>query len=109
MERRYSDCGYARIGNGGRIRYLSSPYHFLITFTEDAFNGNVNPTRCSSPVFLLKGKIPGWDKPRAKTSAWSYDMEGHARKSVERYCELANKKTEQLFKVSSPCSDDHQF
>ena len=27
------------------------------------------------------------------------DMEGHARKCVERCCELANKKTEQLFKV----------
>ena len=37
-------------------------------------------------------KLPGWDKPRASTSAWSYDMEGHARKCVERYCELANKK-----------------
>ena len=24
-------------------------------------------------------------------SAWSYDMEGHAKKFVERYCELANK------------------
>ena len=28
----------------------------------------------------------------SKTVAWSYDMEGHARKCVERYCELANKK-----------------
>ena len=54
-------------------------------------------------------KLPGWDKPRAKTSAWSYDMEGHARKCVERNCELANKKTEQLYKVSSPCLDDHHF
>ena len=36
-------------------------------------------------------------------------MEGHARKCVERYCELANKKVEQLHKVSSPCLDDHQF
>ena len=53
-------------------------------------------------------KLPGWDKPRAKTSAWSYDMEGHARKCVERYCELANTKTEQLYKVSRPCFDDHQ-
>ena len=44
-----------------------------------------------------------------KTSAWSYDMKGHARKCVERYCELANKKTEQLFKVSHPCLDDHQI
>ena len=34
---------------------------------------------------------------------------GHARKCVERYCELANKKTEQLFKVSSLCLDDHQI
>ena len=25
-------------------------------------------------------QLPGWDKPRAKTSAWSFDMEGHARK-----------------------------
>ena len=23
--------------------------------------------------------------------SWSYDMEGHAKKCVERYCELANK------------------
>ena len=36
-------------------------------------------------------------------------MEGHAKKCVERYCELANKKVEQLHKVSSLCLDDHQF
>ena len=24
-------------------------------------------------------------------SSWSYDMEGHAKKCVDRYCELANK------------------
>ena len=54
-------------------------------------------------------KLPGWDKPRAETSVWSYDMEGHARKCVGRYCELANKKTEQLYKVSHPCLDDHQI
>ena len=34
-------------------------------------------------------KLPGWEKPRTKTVAWSYDMEGHARKCVERYSELA--------------------
>ena len=54
-------------------------------------------------------KLPEWDKPRAKTSAWSYDMEGPARKCVERYCDLANNRTEQLYKVSSPCLDDHQI
>ena len=30
------------------------------------------------------------------------------KKCVERYCELANKKVEQLQKVSSPCLDGHQ-
>ena len=35
-------------------------------------------------------------------------MEGHAKKCVERYCELANK-TQQLYKVSTPCIDDHHF
>ena len=54
-------------------------------------------------------KIPRWDNPRAKTLTWCYDMEGHVRKCVERYCELANKKTEQPHKVSNPCLDDHQM
>ena len=41
-------------------------------------------------------------------SSLSYDMEGHAKKRVERYCEFANKTTQQLFKVAMPCMDDHQ-
>ena len=40
-------------------------------------------------------------------SSWSHDMEGHAKKCVERYGELANKTTQQLYKVSTPCIDDH--
>ena len=36
-------------------------------------------------------------------------MEGHAKKCVERYCELGNKTTQQLYKVSTPCLDDHDF
>ena len=42
-------------------------------------------------------------------SLWSYDTEGHAKKCVERYCELANKTTQQLYKVATPCIDDHHF
>ena len=35
-------------------------------------------------------------KPETNTIfSWCYDMEGHAKKCVERYCELANKTTEQ--------------
>ena len=33
----------------------------------------------------------------------------HAKKCVERYCELAHKTTRQLHKVATPCMDDHQF
>ena len=44
-----------------------------------------------------------------RISSWSYDMAGHAKKCVERYCELANKTTQQLHKVSTPCIDDHHF
>ena len=49
-------------------------------------------------------------KPDADIIAsWSYDMESHAKKCVERYCELANKATQQFFKVATPRTDDHQF
>ena len=44
-----------------------------------------------------------------RISSWSYDMVGHAKKCVERYCELANKTTQQFYKVSTPCIDDHHF
>ena len=59
--------------------------------------------------FWSTWKITRVDKPHAKKVAWSYDMEGRAQKCIERYCELASKKTEQLCKVSCSCLDDHQF
>ena len=34
-------------------------------------------------------------------------MEGHSKKCVERYCELANLTTQHFYKVSIPCIDDH--
>ena len=42
-------------------------------------------------------------------SSWSYDIAGNEKKCVERYCELANKTTQQLYKVSIPCIDDRHF
>ena len=54
-------------------------------------------------------KLPYSEKFCANISSWSNDMEGHARKCVERYCELENKTSQQLYKVSTPCFDDHQF
>ena len=45
-----------------------------------------------------KEKLPIRDSGKLDaetTSSWSCDMEGHAKKCVERYCELANKTTQQ--------------
>ena len=36
-------------------------------------------------------------------------MEGHAKKCVERYCELADKTTEQFFRVATPRLSDHHL
>ena len=54
-------------------------------------------------------KLFGSGKLDANISSWSYDKEGHEKKCVERYCELANKTIQQLYKVTTPCLDDHQF
>ena len=35
-----------------------------------------------------------------RISSWSYDMEGHAKKCVERCCELKNKTIQQLYKTT---------
>ena len=53
-------------------------------------------------------KLLGWKNLTQRTLGGLMDMERHAQ-FVERYCELASKMTEQLYKVSSPCLDDHQF
>ena len=42
-----------------------------------------------------------------RVSSWSYEMEDHAKKCAERCCKLANKTTQHLYKVSTPCIDDH--
>ena len=52
-------------------------------------------------------KLPCWENLRI--SSWSYDMAGHAKKCVERYCELANRTTQQIYKVSTPCNDGNHF
>ena len=59
---------------------------------------------------ISAGELEKFPYPQnIRISSWSYDMEGHAKKCVERYCELANKTTQQLYKISTPCLDDHHF
>ena len=43
---------------------------------------------------------------KIRISSWSHGLAGRAKKCVERCCELANKTTQQLHKVSTPCIDD---
>ena len=50
-------------------------------------------------------KIPYSEKLGANISSRSHDMEGHTKKCVERFCELTNKTTQQLYKVATPCID----
>ena len=73
---------------------------------------SLNSTRrCLSHVFLLEQQknYRGGKKPHAQTVAWSNDMEGHAKNALSDTSNWQTKKVEQLFKVSSPCVDDHQF
>ena len=63
---------------------------------------------CSNREFLwCELKLPFTQK--LLYSSCFYDMEGHAKKCLERYCDLAKKTTQQLCKVSTPCIDKHHF
>ena len=72
------------------------PQQILWTITE----------RCSNREFQRREQ-KNYHSLNLRISSWSYHMAGHAKKCVERCCELANKTTQQLYKVSSPCIDDH--
>ena len=57
---------------------------------------NMFESRISASATEKLSETKATGKPDAETiSSWSYDMEGHAKKCVERYCELANKTTHQ--------------
>ena len=71
----------------------------LWTITETMFESRISARELEKLSFPQNLRI----------SSWSYDMAGHAKKCVERYCELANTTTQQLYKVSTPCIDDHHF
>ena len=53
---------------------------------------------------ISAGKVEKLPFPQnLRISSWSYDMDGHAKNCVERYWELANQTTQQLYNVSTPC------
>ena len=92
---------------------LTNRHHFLTTFFSDVLNVNANRTKllfsyskkCLNHVFVLeqlKSYLVG-KKSHARTVAWSHHMERHAQSCFERYFELVNIKTEQVYIVSSLC------
>ena len=98
-------------------------HHFLTMFILVALKENVRLARilwiitevrsnqgfCAGATEKLSEKKATGKLDAETISSWSYDMEGHAKKCVERYCELTNETREQLYKVATPCMDDHQF
>ena len=83
--------------------FFDNQHHFLTTCnlgcTQREWNrGELflsSTERCSSHECLLEQlkSYQSWDKPHAKAVAWSYDVEGHAKKCGERFWELANRKS----------------
>ena len=88
---------------------LENQHHFLTMYFWAALKENVRSARilwiiqqyvrikdfCRGYRKIARNK--GTGKPDAETiSSWSYDMEVHAKKCVDRYCELANKTTEAI-------------
>ena len=92
---------------------LGEPTSFLdheyLGYPQRECKPNENTIDQYRAMFESRISAAATEKLRKKTVAWSYDMEGHAQQCFERHCELANKRTEQLYKVSAPCLDDHNF
>ena len=92
-------------------------HHSLIMFTGSALKDNVKQAKilltitesCSNPEFPQK---PRKKLPSPANTEYFYVVLRYRRSCqevcVERYCELADKTTQQLYKVSTPCIDDHQ-
>ena len=80
---------------------LGEPTSFLDhVYLGGALNAHENLTKVSfdeyrkmfeSQIFArATEKSLGCEKSHAITVAWYYDMEGHAKKCVERFCETTN-------------------
>ena len=63
--------------------------HDIVTNYRDMFEARISAGDKEKLLTRASGK------PDAEIiSSWSHDMEGHAKKCVERYCELASKTTQ---------------
>ena len=79
-----------------------------ITTTSVNAGGDLEQLEDKTPSNVDQVVAARSSKPQ-DTTAWSYDMEGHAVQCVERYCELAHRTPESLKPTETPCIDDHQL
>ena len=69
----------------------------IVTNCRDMFESRMS----AGAKDKLPTRVSG--KPDAEIiSSWSYNIKGHAKKCVERYCEHSNETTQQLYKVATP-------
>ena len=66
------------------------------------------------PKVITKDQVRNGDifqihSPGPQVQCWTYDMTGHTKQCVERYCELAKVRKETLRAVATPCMDDTQL
>ena len=116
--------GWKEAEHGSHVEQFEQCGHWRTTSFPDHENFGCTQRECKANETIIEQfkkmfesrisagateKLPGWEKPHAKTEAWSCNMEGYARECVERHCELANKKVEPLYKVSNLCLDVHRF
>ena len=60
-------------------------------------------------VWIQNFRRSHWRITMLGKSQYLFVVLRYAKKCVERYCELANKTTQQLYKVSTPCIEDNHF
>ena len=95
-----------------------SQHHSLTMFIWVALNKHAKRAKkmwkitetCLNPesLLVLSKKQLCSGKLVANISSWSFDTESHAKKCAEIHCELANKTTQQLYKIATPCFDDRK-
>ena len=104
-----------RCGKYSKKKLIWENQHLSLIMSWDVLKNNVKWDIVDNYRTMFESRISAvWTEKlpcseNLSISSWSYDMEGHAKKCVERCCELANKTTQQLYKVSTPCIDDHMF
>ena len=90
----------AETSGSWRTNIISSPrkYGMYLAWmqTERNYYRRVQE-KCSNHVSTEK--LPGWEKPQAKTVAWSHDMEGHAKSAIK---DIVSWRTERQSNCTKP-------